>query len=583
LNLSPPSTHTISGTISPSGSGAIVTLSGAASKTATADTTGSYTFSGLASGSYTVAASLAGFTISPASQGVTVSNVNVSGVNFTATASSPTYGVPTNDVTTSTDQNQFGSHITSARFSTASANELLLAFISVSGNNAFVRSVTGAGLTWTPVIRKTVRGGSSEVWRAFAPTTLVSVSVDASMSQNVASSITVASFIGADRGGTNGSGAIGATGAANDNSGAAAVSLTSTRPQSLVFAVGVDYKGAVARTPVAGQKLIHQDLATGSNDTLWVQALNTPVTASGVRVTIADSAPTSGSFTMSAVEILGAANATAVITSITNKQSAVVSQVVGEEGIPSPPAVVVLSNPATGDPGYSCSPGGLASITAAHLSTQAMVSSTSHPLPTQLAGVQVLVNGEAAPLLLNTETQINFQCPLLSAGTSLEIILRDSGGSELSAGTSLMASAAPAIFTIGNTTQGTVLISSSNSIASDSLPPAQGRPARPAEGVIVYATGLGSVDNAIPVGVPAPAEPPAKAVNRARIHLGGIVVDPTEVRLVPGMVGVFQIEFPVPEAAELGSAVPLSVEIISSDGKAVLSNRVTMSINPSSK
>lgn len=81
-------TYSISGTISPaaSGSGALLTLSGVASATTTANASGDYSFTGLANGSYTVTPSSAGATFSPTSQNVTVSNGNVGGVNFTATA-----------------------------------------------------------------------------------------------------------------------------------------------------------------------------------------------------------------------------------------------------------------------------------------------------------------------------------------------------------------------------------------------------------------------------------------------------------------------------------------------------------------
>src|ERR1700674_4227200 len=78
----------IAGTINPAtgGSGATLTLSGAASANTTADSVGNYTFAGLANGTYTVAPSRAGFTFIPSSQSTTVNAANVTGVNFTDTA-----------------------------------------------------------------------------------------------------------------------------------------------------------------------------------------------------------------------------------------------------------------------------------------------------------------------------------------------------------------------------------------------------------------------------------------------------------------------------------------------------------------
>ena len=79
-------TYTVSGTISPNagGSGATVTLSGASSATTTANSSGGYTFAGLANGTYAVTPSRSGYTFSPTSQNATISGANVSGINFTA-------------------------------------------------------------------------------------------------------------------------------------------------------------------------------------------------------------------------------------------------------------------------------------------------------------------------------------------------------------------------------------------------------------------------------------------------------------------------------------------------------------------
>ena len=82
----------ISGTIT-GGSGATVILSGAATASTTANSSGNFTFTGLANGSYTVTPSEAGFTISPGSQTVTVNGANVTGVNFTATAQTQTFSI----------------------------------------------------------------------------------------------------------------------------------------------------------------------------------------------------------------------------------------------------------------------------------------------------------------------------------------------------------------------------------------------------------------------------------------------------------------------------------------------------------
>ena len=79
----------ISGSITPAagGSGATVALSGAATATATADSTGAYAFSGLPSGAYSITPNGKGYTYTPAMQSVNITNGNMTGVNFSDAAS----------------------------------------------------------------------------------------------------------------------------------------------------------------------------------------------------------------------------------------------------------------------------------------------------------------------------------------------------------------------------------------------------------------------------------------------------------------------------------------------------------------
>jgi hypothetical protein len=79
--------HSISGTITPSGSGSgtTVALSGSSfNATTVADSTGAYSFAGLADGTYTLTPSKTSYGFTPASQMVTLSGADQTGVNFTA-------------------------------------------------------------------------------------------------------------------------------------------------------------------------------------------------------------------------------------------------------------------------------------------------------------------------------------------------------------------------------------------------------------------------------------------------------------------------------------------------------------------
>jgi len=87
IGTSGPLNYSISGNTSVAG--ATVTLSGAANATTTSAADGTYSFSSLSAGSYTVTPTLAGYTFTPPSQTVTVTNQNATVPAFTATDIAP--------------------------------------------------------------------------------------------------------------------------------------------------------------------------------------------------------------------------------------------------------------------------------------------------------------------------------------------------------------------------------------------------------------------------------------------------------------------------------------------------------------
>jgi uncharacterized protein (TIGR03437 family) len=579
----------ISGTVSPAtvGTGATVTLSGAGSALVTADSSGNYTFSGLLNGTYTVAPSKSGFTFTPASQSVSVNGANLTGVNFAAVQ---TYGSPTVDTKVFKDQSKSSSKVTSPAFSTSNGNELLLALIAADykfGTNTSVRSVTGAGLTWVLVNRTRTQKGTAEIWRAFAPTPLSNASVTATLSQSVTSSMIVMTFAGVDTSGTNGSGAIGAIGTGSASAGTPKASLVTTRNNSLVIGVGVDPQRAIARTAAAGQYLVHQYLASNAG-TYWVQSQSSPTALSGTSVTMSDSAPASDAYNFSISEILGEAVATGTQTStatvvtsmVTATQSVTQSQA---QAAPSAANAVTMSSSATGVAEKTCSPGGLVTLFGRSFTGQEPQSSTSYPLPTKLAGVQVKINGDAMPLVFASTSQINFQCPLLRAGSPLEITVVTADGVLLPPLQSTMLPAAPDLFTLSGmnkngTSQGVILITYTNELAMPKTAGTASRPAQPGENLTIYATGLGETQDIVPLGTPAPSDPVILLKNKITVVIGGIEIDPELSTLAPGRVGLDQINAQLPQGVPTGPAVSLYLQVTMPDGTVVRSNTVTLAI-----
>ena len=90
----------------------------------------------------------------------------------------------TPDVTVAKDSSSASTTIASPVYSTARANELVLAFVAtdyLSGTNTTVKSIAGGSLTWTLVKRTNAQSGTAEIWRAFATTPLAGVTVTAKL------------------------------------------------------------------------------------------------------------------------------------------------------------------------------------------------------------------------------------------------------------------------------------------------------------------------------------------------------------------------------------------------------------------
>ncbi len=224
---------------------------------------------------------------------VTVGGRASNGVGFTVTAAPPSNLAIDNTVFSDGSGTR-----TTAAFSTASAGEVLVAFVSADGptsGGTQTATVTGAGLTWTLVRRSNTQFGTSEIWTATAVNVLSNVTVTSTLgSSGYYQSLTVLTFTGAS--------GVGASSIANAASGAPVISVTATKAGSFVYAVGNDWDNASARTVGGGQTMTHQYLAP-VGDTFWVQRLTNPVPAPGA-VQPNDTAPTTDRWNFAAVEVV---------------------------------------------------------------------------------------------------------------------------------------------------------------------------------------------------------------------------------------------------------------------------------------
>lgn len=564
----------ISGTIT-NGGNATVALSGAASRSVTADSSGNYAFTGVANGTYTVTPTLANRTMTPASRSVTVNGANATGTNFTASTTS-TSG-PSVDVTVSRNYTSSTNSMTAPTFSTKSANQILLAFIATDNTRSTqtVRSVSGGPLNWRLAVRTNRQGGTSEIWYAIGAQTLSSVSVSANLAQRAEGHITVMSFANVDTS-NSGLGAIGAIVSSSSTGRAPGASISPSRAGSIVIGVGSDPQTAAARVPLSGQRLVHQ-LVVSNQGTTWVQRFDAPPPA-GHTVVLGASSPSSTSYDMSVVEIRGS-----LYTTTGAPPPALVSEAAPTaSGSPSAeaeagaatPASVALVHPVTFEAAEVCSPGGLATLAGTDFTKQTPVSISNTALPAAMNGARVQVNGQDARLMLVGPDQINFQCPDLPAGTALDIAVLGEHGKLQRAKMSVMQTAAPALFTLSGSKQAVV----------QRLDESEGNgPIRSGDRIRLFLSGLGTVKEPVAAGALAPSDRPIAITNPLTVVLNGVELTPAFAGLAPGTAGLYQVDVQLPEGTQAGAEIPVSVKLYTPDGRAFLSNLATLKISQAAR
>lgn len=200
------------------------------------------------------------------------------------------------------------------------------------------------------------------------------------------------------------------------------------------------------------------------------------------------------------------------------------------------------------------SPGGLGAIFGTSLAGAA-VSVSSLPLPTTLGGVQVLVNGIAAPLLYVSPAQINFQVPFEAPAGSPVTVQLVQGGQPGPTVTVTFTGYAPAVFTYQRAPGqlDPVIVHTDNTLVTPE------KPAAPGEILTIYATGAGSLNNAPPSGAAAPTTPLATTRDLPTVTVGGASAIVQFSGLTPGFVGLLQINIQLPATLPAGPSLPLVI------------------------
>jgi minor extracellular serine protease Vpr len=198
------------------------------------------------------------------------------------------------------------------------------------------------------------------------------------------------------------------------------------------------------------------------------------------------------------------------------------------------------------------SPGTLATIFGQNLSdVSGVVLAGGNPLPTQLAGVRVLVNGIPAAIFsiayANGEDQISFQVPFEVAtgpnAAEVQVLLHNFQVADVFTDSF---TEDPGIFMYQGNYAVAVLASNYSLIGPDN-------PALPGDVIILYATGLGPVPLNVPDGYAAPYDPLAYTADPSQVLIDGEPCTIYFSGLAPGFVGLYQINLRVPYDARRGN------------------------------
>ena len=189
--------------------------------------------------------------------------------------------------------------VTTAHLSTTGP-ALLVAYVGSDGPaTKQTTTVTGAGLTWTLAQRANAKGGTAEIWTAYATAPLTNATITSTpRTGGYAQLLTVEVFTGAS--------GVGAGAVASKAGGTPTVNVTTTTANSWVFAVGEDYTRATTITPGPNQSVLRLTQDTVNGDTFWVQEQNSTTPVAGTKVTTNDTAPIGDTWNLAAIEIIPA-------------------------------------------------------------------------------------------------------------------------------------------------------------------------------------------------------------------------------------------------------------------------------------
>ena len=210
-------------------------------------------------------------------------------------------------------------------------------------------------------------------------------------------------------------------------------------------------------------------------------------------------------------------------------------------GFDAPAQLPAVSSVVNSADGGGVAPGSLITITGVGL-TAGSGAASNLPLPTTLGEMCAAVNNIALPLIRVAPDRIDAQLPFEVTGNGTLVITAPSGKS---APFNINVSAtAPAVFRTGVAGDATGLPLIYRAASQDLV--TFSSPIHPDDVLVIFATGLGITSPTVISGAGSPSDPVAVAVVQPTVKIGDTALQVAFAGLVPGQVGLYQINAVVP-------------------------------------
>ena len=341
---------------------------------------------------------------------------------------------------------------------------------------------------------------------------------------------------------------------APDNKPIAVTLNVTTQPIAQAGSSGVDFtipQGTQSETtPVAvtnagqGSLTVSGVTASAANSGTWLSAATT---SGGITVTANPTGLSPDTYTGTVTVASNGANGNVVIP---------VQLVISAQGTPVANAGGVVNNGtfAAGDP---LAQGDIVAVFGSQFTFDAPTSASSLPLLTTMDGVQVLVNGTAAPVYYTSSGQIDFEIPIdAAAGDGTVQVVRNGQMGNL-----IYVSIAAAVprFILYNGGYGIM------TTPAGALTGTPSSPVKVGDTIVIYMLGLGPTTPPVASGTASPGPPNLATVAGATKVCFGIetpfyqapCTTPAFVGLTPNFVGLYQIDVTIPSGVQSGT--PMSV------------------------